>query len=182
MKKPVIFVLLIALTSVAFAQIKGGLKAGLNMATLKVDVEGFGSDSENGTSFHFGAYANFGLSDAISVQPELLYNSLKVSDSGDDFTMNYLSIPVMFQYSIAEKFNIQAGPQIGLLMSTDPSDAKDGMKGTDLSLNVGAGANFGKLNATLRYCLGLANTADVDGIEFKNNVFQISLGYQLFGN
>lgn len=96
MKKPVIFVVLIALTSVAFAQIKGGLKAGLNMATLKVDVEGFGSDSENGTSFHFGAYANFGLSDAISVQPELLYNSLKVSDSGDDFTMNYLSIPVMF--------------------------------------------------------------------------------------
>lgn len=181
MKKLSFLVVLALLSSVTFAQLKGGLKAGLNMSTLKVDVEGFGSDSENGTSFHFGAYANFGLSDAVSIQPELLYNSLKASDNGDDVTFNYLSIPVMFQYSIAEKFNLQAGPQIGLLMGTDPSELKDGMKGTDLSLNVGAGASFGKLNATLRYCLGLANTSDVDGIEFKNNVFQISLGYQLFG-
>lgn len=182
MKKLSFLLAFALLSSVTFAQLKGGIKAGLNMSTLKVDIEGFGSDSENGTSFHFGAYANFGLSDAVSVQPELLYNSLKASDGDDDVTFNYLSIPVMFQYTIAEKFNLQAGPQIGLLMSTDPSELKDGMKGTDLSLNVGAGANFGKLNATLRYCLGLANTSDVDGIEFKNNVFQISLGYQLFGD
>lgn len=181
MKKSYFLVLVLFSSAGAFAQLKGGLKAGVNLTTVKVDVADFGSDSENGTSFHFGAYANFGLSDAVSIQPELLYNSLKVSDSGDDVTFNYLSIPVMFQYTIAEKFNLQAGPQIGLLMGTDPSELKDGMKGTDLSFNAGAGASFGKLNATLRYCLGLANTSDVDGIEFKNNVFQISIGYQLFG-
>ncbi len=189
--KKIVFTFLIGIVALsASAQLSGGLKAGLNLTNQKWEA---GGDSEtfSGTGFHVGAYANFALSDAISIQPELLYNSLKVDADGDDFTLNYLSVPVMFMYGFADnKFNIQAGPQIGLLLSTDPSEFKDndGVTGTDFSFNIGAGVNLGKLNLAARYTLGLANVAGEtltnisDDFSIKNNVFQISLGLQLFGN
>jgi len=190
MKKLLFTLFVVCLSTGAFAQLSGGLKAGLNLGNQKWEL---GSDSESysGTSFHIGGYVTLPLGDALSLQPELLYNSLKVDAGGDDLTLSYLSIPVMFQYGFADnKFNVQAGPQLGLLLSSDPSEFKDedGVTGTDFSLGLGAGANFGKLNVTARYCIGLSNIAgdalkDAFGDDFsiKNNNFQLSVGYKLFG-
>lgn len=133
------------------------------------------------------------MSDAISIQPEVLYNSVgaKVEDQeGEgDFVMDYVSIPVMLLYNVNEKFNIQVGPQFGFLTKAEvkadggSADVKDFFTGTDFGLNIGAGLNFGKLNAAARYSLGLSNVIDSDGdYTGKNNVIQISLGYKLFGN
>ena len=168
------------------AQVALGIKGGVNLASQKVEAGGE-SDSNNGTSFHVGGYANFGLSDALSLQPELLYNSIDI----DDERLNYLSIPVMLQYGFLDnKFNIQAGPQLGLLLSTDPSAYKDEdiFKGTDFTLNLGAGANFGKIGVTARYGIGLANIAGsdltdaIDDYKIKLNNFQISVSYKLIGD
>jgi hypothetical protein len=190
--KRILFTLLVIglAASSSFAQMSGGLKAGVNLATQKYSLGG-DSESYNGTNFHFGAYANFSLSDAISIQPEVLYNSIKIDVEGEDFTSNYLSVPVMLVYGFSEnKFNIQVGPQIGLLLSTDPSEVKDAdyYSGTDFTLNLGAGANFGKFNITIRYGLGLGNVAGdlwgdlgFDDMKIKNNNHQFSLGYKLFG-
>jgi len=194
MKKILFTVFAVCIMFAASAQFKGGLKAGVNLSSSKWEAgDGAFSESYSGTSFHVGAYGNFALSDAISIQPELLYNNIvhgTKADFGDDITTTYLSIPVMFVYGFADnKFNVQAGPQLGILLSTDPSEIKDddGVTGTDFSLNFGAGANFGKFNLTARYCLGLSNIAGsaftdlVDDFSIKNNNFQISVGYQLFG-
>ena len=190
MKKLLFTLLVVCLSTGAFAQLNGGIKAGLNFGSQKWEL---GSDSESysGTGFHIGGYLTFGLSDALSLQPELLYNAIKVDAGGDDLTLSYLTVPVMFQYGFAEnKFNVQAGPSLGLLLSSDPSEFKDndGVTGTDFSLALGAGANFGKLNVTARYSIGLANIAgdalvDSFGDDFsiKNNNFQLSVGYKLFG-
>src|SRR5688572_16279393 len=97
MKKTFIILGAVLLSVSTFAQLSGGLKAGLNLATQKWEADGF-SESESGTSFHVGGYLNYAISDVISLQPELLYNSLKISAGGEDLTLNYLSIPVMFQY------------------------------------------------------------------------------------
>jgi hypothetical protein len=194
MKKTLLALLIVALAGVSsFAQLSGGLKAGVNIATQKYSLGG-DSESFNGTSFHIGAYGNFALSDALSIQPEVLYSSLKFDTEdliGDDITTTYISVPVMLIYGFAQnKFNLQVGPQIGFLISTDPSELKDAdyYSGTDFSLNFGAGANFGKFNITLRYGLGLGNVAgdlwsdiDFDDMEIKNNNLQISVGYKLFG-
>ena len=186
MKKLLLTVCVALFSTVAFAQLKGGLKAGVNLATLKSEA-GSESDSEGGTAFHIGAYANFALSEALSLQPELLYNAFDIND----VKINYLSIPVMFQYGFSDnKFNVQAGPQLGLLLSTDPSEYKDedGLTGTDFTLNLGAGANFGKFGVTARYGIGLANIAGsaftdaIDDFSMKMNNFQISLQYQLIGD
>lgn len=191
MKKLLLSVLAICIAIAASAQFKGGIKAGINMLSQKYSVPGE-SETYNGTSFHAGLYGNYAFSDAFSIQPELLYNSLKADVEDEDLTSNYLSIPVMFVYGFADNmFNVQAGPQIGFLLSTDPSEAKDEdyMTGTDFTLNLGAGANFKKFNITVRYGIGLSNISgdlwkeilSTDEMDIKNNVFQVSLGYQLFG-
>ncbi len=173
--------------NVAFSQISGGLKAGANFASTKFEVQGE-SEKYSGTNFHAGVYVNVALSEALSLQPELLYNSLKVDTDGEDLTSNYLSIPVMLVYGFMDnKINVQAGPQLGLLLSTDPSEFKDndGFTATDFTFNLGAGVNLGKFNATLRYGIGLANiTGDgLSGLDatIKNNNLQLSVGYRLFG-
>lgn len=190
MKKSLLILVVAMIAFTASAQISGGLKAGVNLTTQKWEFSG-SSESESGSSFHFGGYLNLSLSDAISIQPELLYNSLKISDADFDITTNYLSVPVMFVYGFADnKFNVQVGPQIGFLLSTDPSEIKDAdaYKGTDLTLNIGAGASFGKLNITARYGIGLSDINDKWGdiieesdLTIKNTNIQISLGYRLFG-
>jgi hypothetical protein len=96
----------------------------------------------------------------------------------------------MLIYSFGN-FNIQAGPQLSFLASakykydfdgdSGTEDIKEFFKGTDFGANLGVGANFGKVNASVRYSIGLANIADSDEGELKNNVIQLSLGYTLFG-
>jgi hypothetical protein len=180
MKKVLLTVFAACLVFAASAQFKGGIKAGANLANLGGDVD----DTDMLFAFHIGAYGQFALSDALTLQPELLYygaGAASSEDGGDDLKINYISIPVMFKYNIGETLNIQAGPQLGILAGTDPSELKDALKGTDFGLNFGLGAAFGKFSVDGRYSLGLANIYDGDDFEIKNNVFQISLGYQLFG-
>jgi hypothetical protein len=178
MKKILFTMFAVCLVFAASAQFKGGLKAGLNLANTSGDIEG----ADQLISFHVGAYGQFSLSDAMTLQPEVLYYGAGDKEGDDEIKFSYLAIPIMLKYNLGETFNLQVGPQIGLLLSTDPSELKDVMKGTDFGLNIGAGASFGKFSVDARYSLGLANVLDVSGAEVKNNVIQLSLGYQLFGN
>jgi hypothetical protein len=191
MKKVVLSLVVLFASASAFAQLSGGLKAGLNVANWGADVKDQ-SDSKSRIGYHVGGFVTFNLSDALSVQPELLYNSVgaKTDVDGDvDYVMNYLSIPVMLTYNINESFNIQAGPQLGLLLSAEAKvedvevDIKELFTGTDFGFNLGVGANFGKISASARYCLGLANVLEDSGDDKgTNNVIQLSVGYKLFGN
>jgi hypothetical protein len=189
-KLPLVIIAVLALSTASFAQLSVGIKGGLNLANLGGDVE----NSDMRPSIHLGGYLNLPLSDVFSFQPELLYNSVgaKFKDGGDKLTnkLNYISIPVMFLYSFGN-FNVQAGPQLSLLASakakydisgqTGTEDIKDGLKGTDFGFNLGLGANFDKLNASVRYSIGLSNINDGGTGDIKNNVIQLSLGYRIFG-
>lgn len=90
----------------------------------------------------------------------------------------------MAKFAVAEKFNLQAGPQIGFLMSAsaDSKDVKDSFKSLDFGLNLGAGYDLTeKLFLEARYNLGLAQTQkDLGAGETaaKNAVIQLSLGYK----
>lgn len=176
----------------ALAQgMSGGLKAGLNLANFAGDVEG----TSMRIAYHVGGFVNFGFSDVLSLQPELLYNSVGAKADSDDgdatFQMNYVSVPVSLIYSFGN-LNVQLGPQLGFLASAklkasegDVSgelDMKEFFKGTDVGLNVGVGASFGKIQATARYYMGLTDIPDMEeDVNWKNSNFQISLGYKLFG-
>lgn len=174
----------------ASAQVSIGAKAGLNFANWGGDAE----DTDIRTSIHLGGYLNYAFSENLSIQPELLYNSVgtKYSEDEMDVTnkLNYISVPVMLIYDFGT-INVQAGPQLGFLASakakyefdgeSETEDIKDAFKGTDFSFNIGLGASFDKLNVSARYSLGLANVIDADEVDVKNNVIQLSVGYRLFG-
>ncbi len=194
MKKLLLIMAVVALSFSANAQgVEFGVKAGANFASIGGDdTEDLGSR----TSFHFGVTAGIAVSDNFSVQPELVYSAQGASidfGGGDegDLKLDYLNLPIMAQFQVADGFSIEVGPQFGFLMSAkaddgdNEEDIKDDLKGLDLSAGIGvnytmtSGLNFGA-----RYNLGLSNVNDFEGsddINNQNNVFQVSIGYRFGG-
>ena len=175
------------LVSMNAQEVKFGAKAGVNFATVTGD-DTDGVDSR--TSFHVGGVAEIMVSDKFSVQPELLYSSQGYSfnDGFDiDIMLDYINIPVMAKFYVADNLSLEAGPQVGFLVSAkgkaqgETEDIKDFVKGMDFGLNIGLGYKMETgLNFGARYNLGLSNINDGEGSdEFKNQngVFQISIGY-----
>lgn len=196
-----------AFTSVNAQEVTFGAKAGLNLASLGGDVE----DVDGLTSFHFGAVAEISISEKFSVQPELLYSAqgAKIEESYSEvgytisgeskLKLNYLNIPIIAKYYVAEGFSVEAGPQLGLLLSAEEdweysetfegettsesgeNDVKDEYKGIDFGFNIGVGYKLNSgLNFAARYNLGLANINDGEGsddFKINNNVLQVSVGY-----
>lgn len=194
-----------------------GAKAGVNFA----DITGDESDSFDGrTSFHFGAVVEIPISEKFSFQPELLYSDQgsayedRYSETVDGFTitetakgdikLGYLNVPLMAKYYVAEGFSIEAGPQIGLLISakneynytytemhsegtfTDSEsgedDIKDSVKSIDFGVNFGVGYKLDSgLNFGARYNLGLSDANDdsdyLGDSSYKNSVIQVFVGY-----
>jgi opacity protein-like surface antigen len=194
-------IMLTAAAVLAFAfsnaqETKFGVKAGVNLHTLTGDVE----DQSSKIGFQAGAFAEFKLSDKFAIQPELLYSTQGTKfEEGDDeikYNLSYLNIPVMAKYYVAEKFSLEAGPQIGFLLSakgkydfvedgvsvSGDEDIKDSFESIDFGLNFGAGYDFTEnLSAGLRYNLGLSNiakTEDGNDSKVKNGVFSLSVGYK----
>jgi hypothetical protein len=188
----IVAVMLLSISTGSFAQVKFGVKAGLNIANLGGDDA---DDLDSRLVPLFGAFANFGLSEKLTFQPELLYsmkgakNSVSFMGVDIETTMklNYIDVPLMFKYNVVSGLNFQAGPQLGVLLSAETeveggedsgtTDIKDNMKGMDFGLNVGAGYDFGSLGVDLRYNIGLSNISDVDDTDLKNKGFQIAFSY-----
>ena len=180
MKKIILTIAAVFAFGVANAQdMKFGVKGGLNFSNLT------SSEGSNGlTSFHLGGFAEFKVSEKFAVQPELLYSMQGAGYDGGDLNLNYINIPIMAKFYVAEKFNIQAGPQIGFLMSAkaDGTDVKDLFKTTDFGLNLGAGYNLNdNMMLDLRYNLGLSQVQDElfpGESKSMNAVLQLSFGYK----
>jgi hypothetical protein len=194
MKKLFVIAALIAMvSSTSFAQVKFGVKAALNIASISGD-DFDDADSRTGTAF--GAFAQVGINDKLAFQPELLYSmqGAKFSDSGIDGTLklDYLQVPLLIKYYVTEGLSINAGPQLGFLLSanyeleydgeSEEEDLKDYMNGIDFGLDFGAGYQLENgLGFDLRYNLGLSNILNEDDwgddAEGKNSVFQIAVSY-----
>jgi hypothetical protein len=178
------------------AEVALGIKAGPNFATINRDATA-GENYKSRTGFHGGAFVLFKLT-KIGIQPELIFSQqgTTVEFDNEDYKANftYLNIPVMLKLYLAAGLNLQLGPQFGFITKAtqeipDPvtgevteEDVKETLKGSDLSLGLGAGWDlpFG-LTIDARYNLGLSKINDKDQPEAaKNQVFQLSLGYKIF--
>lgn len=177
MKNVLVVAALAMLSTGAFAQVKLGVKLGLNISNLK--VEGDAGDSKIGPLA--GVMAEFPLSDKFSFRPEAVFSIEGYKESDKALNANYLNIPLMAKYNATENVFVFAGPQVGLLVSAtyDGDDTKDSFKGLNLGLGVGAGyeleSGFG---ADLRYNIGLSDISDVDGTEVKASTIQLGVFYK----
>lgn len=207
MKKLFFAVILTVLTVTTLNAQKFGAKAGLNIAKYSYSGENSSEVNDNLKSligFHIGGFAEFEITEKFAFQPELLYTTQGAkSESSDNIysykstiKTSYINIPLMAKYYVIEGLSVQAGPQVGFLMSADSSSSiaiggissksssnvKDQYKSIDFGLNFGVGykLDFG-LFFDARYNLGLSDLADKrdDGDDGKstNRVIQISVGY-----
>jgi len=187
MKKLLFVLLIVSICNMAVSQeISFGVKGGVNFASLTGDTSGL----ESRTAFHFGIVSEFTISEKFSIQPELLYSAQGTKADDEELKLNYLNIPVLAKYYLAEGLSLEAGPQIGLLLSAktefdgaDEEDIEDLFRDIDFGVNFGLGYKLDNgLNFSARYYLGIANVYDwigdfIDDIEIRNGVFQISIGY-----
>ncbi len=191
---PIVLALLLLSATADAQKSYYGIKAGLNIASLKLSFSGMSGSTNDLYSFHGGVYAVFMTSEKFGFQPELLYSAQGAAGSGGsgNFNLNYLTVPVMMRFTFTPGALIQFGPQVGFLMgaSVDGQDAKSGMNSVDFGLGFGlgferpSGVNFG-----FRYVLGLSNTLSssttsglgqlgLSGITMTNQVIQLSVGYR----
>lgn len=191
MKKIILSVLAVMAFGFTNAQsTRFGVKGGLNLSTF------VGGDVENAKSlvgFHVGGFAEIKVVDKFFIQPELLYSAQGTKIDGvlgDDYDvkLNYLNIPVLAKYYIVDKFSVEAGPQLGVLLSAklEGDDVKKETRSVDFGFNVGAGYNFtDNLSIGLRYTIGLSPISDKDINDedqyidsAKNSNLALSLAYK----
>ena len=198
--------LLLFVTIQSFAQVKFGVKAGLNLSnmTAKDNTRTYSNNYKTKTGFHFGVTAEFPISESFSFEPGMLYSSkgymYKETDYNVTASVNYLEIPMNAIYKIdlsGAKMLISAGPYLGFALSGKYKGTEKGydfnesikignnadnddIKSLDYGLNIGVGAEIKQITIGLQYGLGLANisTYTREGTKSSNKAIGISVGYK----
>ena len=164
------------------AQTCFGVKTGVNLASLS----GNDSDWVDGqTTIHIGGVANIGITELLSVQPELLYSRQGAKNKEDDTTiyLDYISVPIMVDFKVTEGLSLQGGPQIGIningIVEDDNAGGEEDIENLEsLDIGVGIGAQY-KISKGLfiqaRYVAGLSSLSEE--IKGKNSVISLSLGW-----
>lgn len=114
--------------------------------------------------------------------------------------LQYLNVPLMLNWYVAEGFALKAGVQVGLLLDskqerdeTPFTIGKDGTqthedtktvpfstdyRNTDISIPVGLSYEYMNVVLDARYNIGLTNLLDANVASSKNSVFTFSVGYR----
>ena len=195
MKKIFLSVVVLAMTVVAAnAQVRFGIKAGVNNSTLGGDAADFDGKKSN-TGFNAGVYTNIPFSEHFSFQPELMYSANEGfeyrpnTNTELNYNLSYVNVPLMVQFKSDKGIYGEAGPYVGFLVSAKEklnvggtkteSDVKNSFKGTDLGAGLGIGyISKSGLGIGARYNMGLANIYDGNA-EYKNRFWQFNLTYLL---
>ncbi len=178
--------LIVALTSstAAWAQVGGGIKVGVNLATLS----GFNDASTTQrVGVMVGGFMTFGLAPMIAFEPEVLFSmqgsKLHFGTSGtivsSDVTakLDYVQVPLLLRIGNSGKAGASlyavAGPTLGILARNE--GVADQLKSTDLGVVVGAGVTVSRLLLEGRYTAGLTDF-NKGGTVYKNRVLSLLVG------
>ena len=190
--------MLLATIFIAFAtqaqeKIGIGIKVGQNFTSVNsVAVD------RHAASFHGGVTFQIGLTEKISLVPELLLSQTKLSTNpsivdvlGDNslkpetYHLNYLLVPLLVQVKPFSNLLLQAGPQYGILID----QKKDGKENAQLAFQQGefsfvggAKVNLGGFFVYGRYVVGLQNINELqDQAKWRTTQWQLGIGMSLFG-
>jgi len=178
--------LIVALTSstAAWAQVGGGIKVGVNLATLS----GFNDASTTQrVGVMVGGFMTFGLAPMIAFEPEVLFSmqgsKLHFGTSGtivsSDVTakLDYVQVPLLLRIGNSGKAGASlyavAGPTLGILVRNE--GVADQLRRTDLGVVVGAGVTVSRLLLEGRYTAGLTDF-NKGGTVYKNRVLSLLVG------
>lgn len=192
--KKIIFLCVVALAITAFnANAQGfhlGIKAGGN--ATKLDGQPFSDGFK--FAYHAGAFAEINFNHKWGIQPELLFSQsqAKTLDNVNQITfpsnthlqLNYLSIPILLNFSPGKLVTFQLGPQFSILMNKNDNlttSAQNAFKNGDLAIAGGVQFNLGTLKLYGRYAIGLNDVNDVsDQDKWKSQQIQAGVALKLF--
>ncbi|KPE50953.1 porin family protein [Chryseobacterium indologenes] len=176
-----------------------GVKGGMNVSSLS-KTEGL-DDQKSKIGFNAGAFANIPIASSFSIQPEVLYSQYgeksdyRVGNTkfSNSTKLDYITVPVMFQYNALPNLYLEAGPEFGFMVSaknkfknestgqsSTTDNYKDNLSTFNLGIGIGAGYYFTQnLGLTARYIAGVTDVVkNNSGDAIRNNVFQVGLAYK----
>ncbi len=182
---------IVCLTGSAKAQHASfGIKGGLNINNVH---------HSNGTYYnpavgvHAGVLSHIHINKHWAVQPEVVFSTqgAKYRNAGNEINYNlgYINIPVLAQYMFANGIRIQAGPQVGFLVTAvSKSDnikqqIRDDYNKVDFAMSAGGSyliPNSG-LGFDARFNVGLSDISKNSPVNSTNRGFQAGIFY-LFKN
>ncbi len=180
----------LALAIPAQAQIKFGVKAGLNVSKLHLSEETFSSDNRAG--FFVGPTAEFTLPLlGLGIDGSVLYNQFGVDSEEGTSTKKSIEIPINLRWTVGFSSLVGAyvavGPQFGFNVGDRWFDEVCEFKKNTTSFNVGAGLKLlGHLQVGANYNFALKDNGkthrgDIEDLTtiggFKQNTWQVSVAY-----
>jgi Outer membrane protein beta-barrel domain len=194
--RPVFLMLSLVAMSLTKVEAQGfhlGIKGGTNIS----QINGQSFDQSFKFGYSLGAFAELNINKKWGLQPELLWNQSKTTTtddfnliyqgvSGQNITLNYLSIPILLTYKPIPLLSLQIGPQFGILLDQSANlfqNGENAFKKGDFSILGGAQLNFGGFRAGARYYIQLNNINDLpnagDDATWKSEGFQLYVGIRI---
>jgi len=201
MKKSIVLFVFTVLVASISAQdhVAIGLKTGFNSTKIKLsDIpDGQSIKNEANSGFLFGAYGRIRLVGNLTFQPELYYAKkttdikLGIDEFGmeesisEKITYHTWDIPLLvnvrlLDLKVASVYGI-AGPVASFNAKTVTDFPEyDGVEKTNWTFQAGAGVEFWRLTADVRYEWGMKDISKVS-IGQKTDVLTFAVGFKLFG-
>lgn len=191
MKKVLVVAALMFSSVATFAQHAVGSfnlqpKVGVSIANL---TDNNSSDARVGLVA--GVEGEYQASDIFSVSAGVLYSmqGAKYDAFGAKSTekLDYINVPIMANVYVVKGLAVKLGVQPGFKVN-DKLDLRMPVlggalvdlkaKSVDFSVPVGISYEYNNFQVDARYNWGLTKVFDVDKLDQKNSVFQITLGYK----
>ena len=172
-----------------------GPKGGLTLGDISSDQ---GGESSYKPGFALGGFIGFGLTDIVTVQPEVMFTQKGTKFTDEAFNevittrLDYVEIPLLIVFDIPVSGSVQpflyAGPTFAFNTlaevtiesggSKETVNVKDSAKTTDLGIAFGGGVRVSDFGIEARYTAGLSNIAEADvGEKLKTRTFTILAFY-----
>ena len=198
-----LFAVAMVIAMPANAQLKFGLKGGLNINKVSFSQSDIKSDNQCG--FFVGPTVQFASPLGIAVDGSVFFDqrNVKMEEGGTEMTkhLNYIDIPINVRYNIGlgslAGVYIATGPQFSFNLDGKTFNLKDmgettnqyELKKSEFGWNLGAGVRLlGHLEVGYNYCFPLGKTSEAksdNAIQttkkvfksFKNQTHQVSVAY-----
>jgi hypothetical protein len=195
MRKIIVILAALVVAINADAQIKLGIKTGLNVSDMSFSgKDGIGGSIDNmyanRNGWHLGLAMKVNLPFHLVLQPELLFSTKnfnienQTDHSTSKYILNYIEIPVNLQwgFSIGKiRPYAEVSPYFSYMIGSNKPLST--LNSWDGGVGLGVGIDLWKLQISGKYVWGLkSDIGDIEGfkdVSFNNRSIQISLGFFL---
>lgn len=156
-------------------QFNGGMMAGVAMTQVAGDTySGF-----HKAGIFFGGYVNLevGKHSALQMELEFFQKGSRVNpDSANNYNqyllrVNYIELPLLYQYRINKRFMLEAGPSMGFLVSyyeeIQNYEEKNGIRPARLTFQINAGLY---VNITNRLMFNIRTNNSLLNLRSRNTI------------